>query len=1529
MSFISSNPLYLDLQNQAGQLWDVADHPLSGLDSGSGGITVIDPTVLPPGSQVDIQSFSETDTGQLGGYAILTNPGGTESAYLDINQLGPCTDAGCSYSLSLPLPYAADTGLPGEVVATISTTVPLDTGSSMSISSATGGGTGSYVAYLDLQQSPYLGSFGSPIDCSSFCYLSTPIQYPGSFAPSIDCGPDCSLSLSSNPPIPQDSGVLGLDEQQAQQLQFIAAGYSLGLTCAFSSTTSCLESLPSAALAIPSGLAAFQVSDYLQNQETQLFQSLFGSSAQDISEAISYIPFLSLGISILEGSTNVQIPLSPIQFTTTYTASPPNVTVTNSTPYNSSPTGQVFNGNYGEAPNYLTCPTNASSLNPTTDLYFYANKNTGIAGDKCLTANTTFSSTLYGLTTSVSVPPVDEFFHILSSVGSGGYITGVSELQIANPGAVSEQDLGYSPSVDGVLSNGFNTSSYIFDKVPSFAQHGIWSWNLVLPDFSAASVPASSNLFFTMQTITEPGTGGICLYTGPYFEQTTLDSVNTNYIPFTEIEHNSSSTNYNSSSRSTFDTAVYPFLLYSYVLTQDNAGPLSNPNLTGMSEDIYSPWNYYTPANSEDQFPIDLPSLLFARSTTKGNQVITIPENGTAPENSAIQTPVAAYRTSPSINLSIPSTQIYSNYSFLTSNAFYLTLLDPIAAPGIVTQGSSSLIVDDPAIGGTPPYKYQWSVESPGSSSYSNITSANSITYDFQTAWNSTIGTYNFRLTANDSTMVIDPITGALVLQPLNITKDVSVTVVSSGFSITDPISITATANNYIYVLYDNSGNYTIGVIRLYPHGSYPASVPLPSTNVTCGGTGSWSGSSCSGPWDAEWQAYWDQVIEQQNNTAYLMGTINIPSVFYAGGNPIPFVPYNITSDNSGDIFITGETVGRQLLLAKVLDILTPSGTLCYESAGCDRLSWSPPISVVGNLTEIAAAPVSGDIYLTGPGSQGIYVFSANNFTLLRTLPLVFSNDTALAGSASPLSQTANSTPLSGDLNITKWLRQTGPFGINGLQTASGPGNSDKEAYHHPLSIADVNGDIYLLDDWSGSAGGNGFDFLTLRVMDANGTEVPLNPSILNDVSNLTARQLAQLNWETQQGLQYEFPPYGIILSGEVNGVSFCSSSTCDYHREINQTYYPIGPMLNQSGCDAIGSICPVVGFSTYPDGRVTMLMPPQSTGFGYGELLVLNLNPENYTQLLSGLPPYICYVPSNIDSGICGHYNISQIAPPIYGVDDTFKYLENLGSQNYLSFSNQYFAEFSAVNSSRATNQACFNQISNFSNPSACYVGGNSTFPAAFNVTKLLNSSLLGNGSQPRSGNLTLNYTVLENVTSTLESHLSLVTNQSLLTYLNAFLGQATAFGNETLAFNQSYSNLAPASNLTTILDSQLSRMTEQFKILNNESVLLNNQTGTNASVTSPLAELQALEAENKSYLLNETKAYLNQIYIYIAEKNIEAQEYTMLTGIRLSNGSTITPPVTELTSEITGNAWLSYQYRYDTFQWWGPYILTGGEDT
>ncbi|MEM0147334.1 MAG: hypothetical protein QXF85_02685, partial [Candidatus Micrarchaeaceae archaeon] len=193
--------------------------------------------------------------------------------------------------------------------------------------------------------------------------------------------------------------------------------------------------------------------------------------------------------------------------------------------------------------------------------------------------------------------------------------------------------------------------------------------------------------------------------------------------------------------------------------------------------------------------------------------------------------------------------------------------------------------------------------------------------------------------------------------------------------------------------------------------------------------------------------------------------------------------------------------------------------------------------------------------------------------------------------------------------------------------------------------------------------------------------------SCISNTSNTATKSTTAYTLSVSYGVTY--PPYGWPISANVtignNAITFCSSSTCTYNPSnlpatYTGGYKPIGPALHAYfGFTTLGYGWPTLGFSVNYNDTVNLLLKKtsQSTISGsvnypiYSELIVATrLNVENYTKLFAGNPPYKCYVSSNSYAGACDVLsNIDNMEPPVYTVSDPFRYVENTGATQTITF--------------------------------------------------------------------------------------------------------------------------------------------------------------------------------------------------------------------------------------------------------------------
>jgi len=193
--------------------------------------------------------------------------------------------------------------------------------------------------------------------------------------------------------------------------------------------------------------------------------------------------------------------------------------------YAYSPTAIVNTSNSANAIRLLTSPNPPKQT--YTDNYLFTPYGDFTGGDVCfLSAAPLYPTVNYDIVASGPTPndvSIQNF-----------YIDNIGELDLFN--------LGYSPIVDGTLSNGFNTKSYIYEQVPSYAQHGLWSWAAKYAELPGVSNTMEISYSYTeVNTITCYNTDGIAVSTYTIYTPltanmyVTMNNLNNTFIPYNVV----------------------------------------------------------------------------------------------------------------------------------------------------------------------------------------------------------------------------------------------------------------------------------------------------------------------------------------------------------------------------------------------------------------------------------------------------------------------------------------------------------------------------------------------------------------------------------------------------------------------------------------------------------------------------------------------------------------------------------------------------------------------------------------------------------------------------------------------------------------------------------------------------------------------------------------------------------------------------------------------------------------------------------
>ncbi len=472
-------------------------------------------------------------------------------------------------------------------------------------------------------------------------------------------------------------------------------------------------------------------------------------------------------------------------------------------------------------------------------------------------------------------------------------------------------------------------------------------------------------------------------------------------------------------------------------------------------------------------------------------------------------------------------------------------------------------------------------------------------------------------------------------------------------YNLANPISIAASPTDYLYVLnyspyapeQGGTGGYFINIFRVFPNGRYNMSIYPPNVIGSTSCSNLDTNCNIDNKWAAMWNPYWQTTTQiQQNNTVFLK-SIDLTALTGGSGT---FDPNNVSTDNTGDIFISGQNT-----------IACGTGTAPSPTPSICR-SWShlfnnniPEIVKISNIDgssfavttntlytmpaaatpEVASSPTGAEIFLAGPGNGRIYVINGNSLSYQGSIDLSFSKNQG------------QSTTIG--VNVMSYFADNGlynysiPFLTNPSPNPTSAGYTyfDTGSFHHPLGIQDINGYLYVLDDWQGQSGSVDFAELMYRVINTTGFDVPINPSFTNDL------------WKETQCQQ---PPDTCVPTADSSALS-CSSgctlvagSSCSvYPGVIGQSYACVPNNLATSS--SAPSQLPTTEYvnlaaqsssqfaqNTYPpygwvlSANITSVNDPtQSVTFCSSELSPINQN----------LPPPCTYYPGHMPKKYHGNY--------------------------------------------------------------------------------------------------------------------------------------------------------------------------------------------------------------------------------------------------------------------------------------------------
>lgn len=493
-----------------------------------------------------------------------------------------------------------------------------------------------------------------------------------------------------------------------------------------------------------------------------------------------------------------------------------------------------------------------------------------------------------------------------------------------------------------------------------------------------------------------------------------------------------------------------------------------------------------------------------------------------------------------------------------------------------------------------------------------------------------------------------------------------------------NPISITAMPNDYIFELSRPSqgGDYYLNLIRIINKGYYNT---LNYTPTSQNGTLANDQGTAQQQWNNKWNGYWANVISMQDSYSYVVRSIDLSTEISSG-----FTPYNISSDYFGDVFITGNSSGSP----QIVKLTNLTG---YGNEHILRTQNLP--SGVPVMQLVASSPTGALAFAATSSSGYLYVFSGLNMSFLTQVDLAF--------------ESQQSQQLTTELDISRWLAGGGLYGAQvgvqqtGQLDCSGPA-SWCVGQHHPLALQDTNGYIYLLDEWTAKVPQK-MNILLLRVLNETGYNVPLSTVYFNDLSCISPLKpgvgliyscTGPLSNASLASSQFyanaTYPPYGWILSANVNGTTFCSSPQCTYNpsnmptstykTSIGSTattvslpysdgYFPIGPAIPDTYAP-LG-----VSFSMNYNDTLSAIF----TKSNFKEvILATKVNVQNYTRLFAGNQSVTCYSDvggSSLASTCQPLGQLGAISGPIYLVTAPAQFLASFGAMQVPTFASSVYS--------------------------------------------------------------------------------------------------------------------------------------------------------------------------------------------------------------------------------------------------------------
>lgn len=886
------------------------------------------------------------------------------------------------------------------------------------------------------------------------------------------------------------------------------------------------------------------------------------------------------------------------------------------------------------------------------------------------------------------------------------------------------------------LSNGFDTQSNIFVSVPSSVEHGLWTWsakyaNLQKTDLSQLKLTKTlTGLMWEIPLV--------CDYTYDYTITSAIASINNTNVSIPQF--NKSALNNN---KDWLNFSGYLFSPVTKLSTSDCHDQLMSGFACGgwtkvstngtlqLSGTKYSGLNVYYGSTdySSDPNPDFKQSLIAVYSNGYGevNAIALSYGNVTAVPViwDGITMPTSYTQISNKPTFLNESFNLYSTHNYVNPTNS-LDQFSLFTDTGFFASYNGYLAEFNPNV---------VSLTKPDSNSFSGPQTNFTFTFDNPVAAKSVgWGTYI------DNHLVTFDKNNASKYGVLNNTPFINIPPAGQGpppgqnpqtfghfiiGQIHNPAYIAATPTGYVYVINysQDCGWFGCGIssttianlftFRFIPQGYY---------NLTYYQPGAQLFQSKLGFWNSLWQGYFSKALLDGSQNLYLIGidrlssTKQLPLGFSLdkGGILGKVIPLSVQSDDNGDLFILGASLGGLF------------GKTGFTLAGLLPPGGSGPNSRIKSLVTMPKDFIPGPEFAVSPGGQFVYVANATcplsdllsdwcgGVQIYSTFPAGGSGNGNGGGgggnfgyvSSIPLSY-SNSTS---NLNLTAYLAAGGPFNDSEVSSAwngvsSQSWANDISFNHHPISIANARGILYVLDNWTFIINQKPQSILMLRAFTENGgAEIPINPTKMNDFIST----LPGVNGIVGPPPLFGWKPYGWPISANLTlpdgkSISYCAVDCTNGPYDVNALYPPIGPRMEPyvgeigSGANSIaissdfnGTLYLIAHSWKFDAGKINCIGDGgKSICFGYGvnpnkplytELLAFHPNIQNYTQT-SYLEnsSYLCYlnISDTTSNNPCKYDQqtanvLGNIYPPVLGVPNVFSYVQSLGGpEQYLNVQN------------------------------------------------------------------------------------------------------------------------------------------------------------------------------------------------------------------------------------------------------------------